>query len=52
MVHKSNYQGKVSPQSFVALIGKEVRFEGAVFREPNGRQFVKIISRKKLKVAD
>lgn len=52
VAHKSNYQGEATPQSYADLLGKRVRFEGTVFREPNGRQFVKISSRNKLKVVE
>lgn len=49
---KGNYQGEFTPQSYADLRGKMVQFEGVVYREPNGRQFVKISSRKKLKVVE
>jgi hypothetical protein len=52
VAHKRSYQDDLNPNAYADLIGKKLRFEGTVFREPTGRQFVKIGSRKQIKVIE
>jgi hypothetical protein len=48
VIHKKGLQGDFSDKAFADLIGKKLRFDGVVFREPNGRQYVKISARAKI----
>lgn len=48
VAHNRGFQGEFSDKAFADLIGKKLRFDGTVYREPNGRQYVKISSRKKI----
>jgi hypothetical protein len=50
VAHKKSYQGDFTTTAYKDLIGKKVRFDGTVFREPGGKQYVKIGSREKMKV--
>lgn len=52
VAHKRGYTDDFSPGAYSDLIGKKVRFEGTVFREPDGKQFVKISTRKKINVVE
>jgi hypothetical protein len=52
VAHKSKYPDDFTPGAYSDLIGKKVRFNGKVFREPNGKQYVKIISRQQFTVVE
>jgi len=48
VLHKNGFQGDFSEKAFADLVGKKLRFDGVVFREPSGRQYVKISARAKI----
>lgn len=50
IVHKAQYDADFTPDAYAELIGKEVNFDGAVFREISGRMLVKITTRAQIKV--
>lgn len=50
VAHKNSYKDDFTINAYKDLIGKKVRFDGTVFREPTGKQYVKISSRGKMKV--
>lgn len=52
VAHKREYKDDFTVNAYEDIIGKKVRFDGTVFREPKGRQFVKITARKMIKVLD
>lgn len=52
VAHKSGYPDDFLTSAYKDLIGKKVRFDGTVFREPSKRQYVKISSRSKIKVIE
>jgi len=51
VAHKSDYKEKddFTVTAYRDLIGKKVRFDGTVFREPTGKQYVKISARARMK---
>lgn len=48
VLHKNGFQGDFSEKAFADLVGKKLRFDGVVFREPSGKQYVKISARAKI----
>lgn len=50
VLHKNGFQGDFSEKAFADLVGKKLRFDGVVFREPTGKQYVKISARAKITV--
>jgi hypothetical protein len=48
VAHKNNLEGEFKVEAYNHLIGKNLRFDGIVFREPTGRQYVKITTTKKI----
>ena len=51
VAHKSDYKEKddFTVTAYRDLIGKKMRFDGTVFKEPTGKQYVMIRSREKMK---
>ena len=52
VAHKSGFEGDFTIDAYKDLIGKKVRFDGTIFREPTGRQYVKISSRERIRVIE
>ena len=52
VAHKREYKDDFTVNAYEDLIGKKVRFDGTVFREPKGRQFVKISARERIKIVE
>lgn len=52
VAHKREYKDDFTVNAYEDLIGKKVRFDGTVFREPKGRQFVKIRARERIKIVE
>ncbi len=52
VAHKNSYKDDFTINAYKDLIGKKVRFDGTIFREPTGKQYVKISSRGKMKVVE
>ena len=52
VAHKSGFEGDFTIDAYKDLIGKKVRFDGTIFREPTGRQYVKISSRERIRVLE
>jgi hypothetical protein len=52
VAHKSGYPDDFLTSAYKDLIGKKVRFDGTVFREPSGRQYVKISSKGKIRLSE
>jgi hypothetical protein len=52
VAHKSSYKGDTTIDAYKDLIGKKVRFDGTVFRESTGRQYVKISARERMKIVE
>jgi hypothetical protein len=50
VLHKNGFQGDFSEKAFADLDEKKLRFDGVVFREPTGKQYVKISARAKITV--
>jgi hypothetical protein len=48
VAHKNNLEGEFKVEAYNHLIGKNLRFDGIVFREPTGRHYVKITTTKKI----
>jgi serine/threonine-protein kinase len=49
---KNEYQDDFTTDAYKDLIGKKVRFDGTVFREPTGKQYVKISARARMKIVE
>ena len=52
VAHKSGYPDDFLTSAYKDLIGKKVRFDGTVFRERSGRQYVKISSKGKIRLSE
>lgn len=48
VAHKNSFQDEFKIEAYKDMIGKNLRFDGVVFREPTGRQYVKITTTKKI----
>jgi hypothetical protein len=52
VAHKREYKDDFTTDTYKDLIGKKVRFDGTVFREPTGKQYVKISARAQMKIVE
>ena len=52
VAHKRDYKEDFTIDAYKDLIGKKVRFDGTVFREPTGKQYVKISARARMKIVE
>lgn len=50
VAHKRDFKDDFNITAYKDLIGKNMRFDGTVFKEPGGKQYVKIRSREQMKV--
>ncbi len=49
---KREYKDEFAINAYKDLKGKKVRFDGTVYREPTGKQYVKISSRSRMKIVE
>ena len=52
VAHKREYKDDFTIDAYKDLIGKKVRFDGTVFREPTGKQYVKISARSRMNIVE